>query len=286
MPGEYAAIGHPQGPATVQGGRPDRHRLARRRHLRQGRRAGAGGLPARGRAREALRPQARRRACCATSAPPTTPRRPSPCSRSGSRTRCRRATSRAGASPGRTAARCATRTRWPGAAARCCRCRPRRWPDCCASRRRPPTRCWCRRASRSAGHPLFVAGPQVGYFNPQILMEEDVHAPASSAGPGIDAAGAAFVGINLYVQLGRGRDYAWSATSAGQDIIDTFALPAAATPRTTATAAAASRSRCCSGPTAGRRTRPTRPRRAPRRSGPSARSSASSPAAARSTASR
>src|SRR4051794_35218238 len=51
-----------------------------------------------------------------------------------------------------------------------------------------------------SGPPLFVAGPQVGYFNPQILREEDVHAPASSAGPGIDAAGAAFVGINLYVQ--------------------------------------------------------------------------------------
>jgi acyl-homoserine lactone acylase PvdQ len=77
----------------------------------------------------------------------------------------------------------------------------------------------------ASGHPLFVAGPQVGYFNPQILMEEDVHAPASADGPGIDAAGAAFVGINLYVQLGRGRDYSWSATSAGQDIIDTFALP-------------------------------------------------------------
>ncbi len=75
-----------------------------------------------------------------------------------------------------------------------------------------------------SGHPLFVAGPQVSYFNPQILMEQDVHAPASADGPGIDAQGAAFVGINLYVQLGRGRDYAWSATSAGQDIIDTFAL--------------------------------------------------------------
>jgi acyl-homoserine lactone acylase PvdQ len=80
------------------------------------------------------------------------------------------------------------------------------------------------RESRS-GHPLMVAGPQVAYFNPQILMEEDVHAPASADGPGIDAQGAAFNGINLYVQLGRGRDYAWSATSAGQDIIDTFALP-------------------------------------------------------------
>ncbi len=70
----------------------------------------------------------------------------------------------------------------------------------------------------------MVAGPQVGYFNPQILMEQDVHAPAGADGPGIDAQGASFVGINLYVQLGRGRDYAWSATSAGQDIIDTFAL--------------------------------------------------------------
>ena len=42
--------------------------------------AGAGGLPARGRAREALRPQARRPRAAATSAPPTTPRRRSRCS--------------------------------------------------------------------------------------------------------------------------------------------------------------------------------------------------------------
>jgi acyl-homoserine lactone acylase PvdQ len=75
-----------------------------------------------------------------------------------------------------------------------------------------------------SGRPLMVAGPQVSYFTPQILMEQGVHAPAGPDGPGIDAQGAAFVGINLYVQLGRGRDYAWSATSAGQDIIDTFAL--------------------------------------------------------------
>ena len=31
--------------------------------------------------------------------------------------------------------------------------------------------------------------------------------------------------MNLYVELGHGRDYAWSATSAGQDITDTFAVP-------------------------------------------------------------
>ena len=50
-------------------------------------------------------------------------------------------------------------------------------------------------------------------------MEEDIH------GPGIDAEGAAFPGVNLYVELGHGPDYAWSATSAGQNIIDTFAAP-------------------------------------------------------------
>jgi acyl-homoserine lactone acylase PvdQ len=75
-----------------------------------------------------------------------------------------------------------------------------------------------------SGHPLMVAGPQTGYFNPQILIEQEVHAPGSEGRPPIDARGASFVGINLYIQLGRGRDYAWSATSAGQDNIDTFAL--------------------------------------------------------------
>ena len=73
-------------------------------------------------------------------------------------------------------------------------------------------------AKSASGHPLAVFGPQVAYFAPEILMEQDVHAP------GIDARGAAFPGVNLYVELGRGRDYAWSATSAGQDITDTFAV--------------------------------------------------------------
>jgi acyl-homoserine lactone acylase PvdQ len=76
----------------------------------------------------------------------------------------------------------------------------------------------------TSGHPVAVMGPQVGYWSPEILMEEDLHAPATSQGEPIDARGAAFPGTNLYVQLGRGRDYAWSATSAGQDIIDTYAV--------------------------------------------------------------
>jgi acyl-homoserine lactone acylase PvdQ len=69
------------------------------------------------------------------------------------------------------------------------------------------------------GRATAVFGPQVAYFAPQILIEQEVHAPS------IDARGAAFPGVNLYVQLGHGRDYAWSATSAGQDNVDTFAVP-------------------------------------------------------------
>ncbi|MEU2627807.1 penicillin acylase family protein [Kitasatospora sp. NPDC007106] len=69
------------------------------------------------------------------------------------------------------------------------------------------------------GHPVAVFGPQTGYFAPQLLMLEEIQ------GPGISARGAAFAGLSFYVQLGRGQDYAWSATSAGQDITDTYAVP-------------------------------------------------------------
>ncbi|GAA2253169.1 penicillin acylase family protein [Kitasatospora cystarginea] len=69
------------------------------------------------------------------------------------------------------------------------------------------------------GHPIAVFGPQTGYFAPQLLMLEELQ------GPGISARGAAFAGLSFYVELGRGQDYAWSATSAGQDITDTYAVP-------------------------------------------------------------
>ena len=80
-------------------------------------------------------------------------------------------------------------------------------------------------AHSSSGHPLAVMGPQVSYYIPQILMEEDLHCISNcpDGGLDIDARGAAFPGVSLYVLLGRGPDYAWSATSAGQDIVDTFA---------------------------------------------------------------
>ncbi len=71
--------------------------------------------------------------------------------------------------------------------------------------------------SRSAnGRPIFVAGPQTGQFYPQILMELDLH------GGGIDVRGAAFPGISFYVLIGRGKDYAWSLTSATSDLIDEY----------------------------------------------------------------
>ncbi|MCB5909956.1 penicillin acylase family protein [Streptomyces pinistramenti] len=70
----------------------------------------------------------------------------------------------------------------------------------------------------ASGHPVAVFGPQTGYFAPQLLMLQEIQ------GPGISARGASFAGVGMYVQLGRGQDYAWSATSAGQDITDTYAV--------------------------------------------------------------
>jgi acyl-homoserine lactone acylase PvdQ len=73
-------------------------------------------------------------------------------------------------------------------------------------------------AYTQTGAPIAVFGPQTGYFMPQLLVEKDVH------GPGIDARGVAFAGTDVYVQLGRGASYAWSATSAGADNVDQFVL--------------------------------------------------------------
>jgi acyl-homoserine lactone acylase PvdQ len=70
----------------------------------------------------------------------------------------------------------------------------------------------------ASGHPIAVFGPQTGYFAPQLLMLQEIQ------GPGISARGASFAGLSFYVELGRGQDYAWSATTSGQDIIDTYAV--------------------------------------------------------------
>ncbi|MFE7208495.1 penicillin acylase family protein [Streptomyces sp. NPDC057611] len=70
----------------------------------------------------------------------------------------------------------------------------------------------------ASGHPVAVSGPQTGYFAPQLLMLQEIQ------GPGISARGASFAGLSMYVELGRGQDYSWSATTSGQDIIDTYAV--------------------------------------------------------------
>jgi acyl-homoserine lactone acylase PvdQ len=72
-------------------------------------------------------------------------------------------------------------------------------------------------AKRSANkRPVFVMGPQVGYYYPGFLMEMDLH------GGGLDARGVAFPGVSLYVLLGRGKDFSFSATSAEGDVVDQF----------------------------------------------------------------
>jgi acyl-homoserine lactone acylase PvdQ len=69
---------------------------------------------------------------------------------------------------------------------------------------------------RSAdGHPLAVMGPQLGYFYPEIVLEEDLH------GGGVDARGAV-APVAPYVLIGRARDFAWSLTSADSDNTDEF----------------------------------------------------------------
>ena len=70
----------------------------------------------------------------------------------------------------------------------------------------------------ASGHPVAVFGPQTGYFAPQLLVLQELQ------GPGISARGAAFAGLSMYVLLGRGQDYSWSATTSAQDIIDNYAL--------------------------------------------------------------
>jgi acyl-homoserine lactone acylase PvdQ len=71
-------------------------------------------------------------------------------------------------------------------------------------------------AKRSeSGRPLFVAGPQVGYFFPKFFAEMEL------AGAGFAVRGAVFPGLPL-VLIGRGPDFAWSATSSQADNLDLF----------------------------------------------------------------
>ena len=65
-------------------------------------------------------------------------------------------------------------------------------------------------------HPIFVAGPQLGYFYPEIVGEMELH------GGGIDARGITSTGAGPYIFIGRGQDFSWSLTSASNDIVDVY----------------------------------------------------------------
>ena len=73
------------------------------------------------------------------------------------------------------------------------------------------------RQRSATGHPLFVAGPQIGYFYPGLTLEADI------SWPGGQARGVYSPGSPGSILIGRGQDFAWSLTSAGSDLIDEYA---------------------------------------------------------------
>ena len=72
------------------------------------------------------------------------------------------------------------------------------------------------RGRSTTGRPLFVAGPQLGTYYPALVYEVDIH------GGGLDARGISTPGTGPYVFIGRNQDFAWSLTSANNDIVDTY----------------------------------------------------------------
>jgi acyl-homoserine lactone acylase PvdQ len=85
----------------------------------------------------------------------------------------------------------------------------------------------------TSGHPLAVMGPQIGYYSPEVVVEEELHAP------GINVAGMSFPGAVPYPEIGHGLDFAWTGTTAMGDNQDTFAEklcnPDGSTPTTKST---------------------------------------------------
>ena len=68
----------------------------------------------------------------------------------------------------------------------------------------------------TTGNPLFVAGPQIGYFYPGLTLEADI------SWPGHDMRGVYSPAHPGVIFIGRGEDFAYSLTSAGNDTADEF----------------------------------------------------------------
>ena len=69
----------------------------------------------------------------------------------------------------------------------------------------------------TTGKPLMVGGPQIGYNYPGLVAEMGLY------GPSIKVRGITSAPFPGYMLIGRSEKYAWSLTSAGNDIIDTYA---------------------------------------------------------------
>jgi acyl-homoserine lactone acylase PvdQ len=67
----------------------------------------------------------------------------------------------------------------------------------------------------ATGRPILLGGPQAGYFDPQILVENELH------GDRLHARGAGFPGMG-FVVIGRNAEAAWTPTAGGSDMIDTY----------------------------------------------------------------
>jgi acyl-homoserine lactone acylase PvdQ len=74
-------------------------------------------------------------------------------------------------------------------------------------------------ANTEDGHPIGVMGPQASYYQPQLFWEYSVK---STGGSPTDLVGRGIAfGAIPYILIGRGVDYAWSATSNDSDLVDT-----------------------------------------------------------------
>lgn len=72
-------------------------------------------------------------------------------------------------------------------------------------------------ARSATGTPIMVGGPQIGYNYPGLTMEIGLY------GPTLRARGATSAPFPGYMLIGRGEQFAWTLTSAGVDIVDTYA---------------------------------------------------------------
>ena len=82
---------------------------------------------------------------------------------------------------------------------------------------RRPTSCSVNGSRSATGTPILVGGPQIGYNYPGLTLEMGLY------GPHIAVRGATSAPFPGYMLIGRGTDFAWTLTSAGADIIDTYA---------------------------------------------------------------